>query len=148
VSRLRSFGAKRGTLSHRERYPSNKPRSPAVAASPRRNRRLATAPILAPFSPAIQTRTTSDLSLTRAATVLLGRGQRAVIGVGRVKTPTLATVCRRELEIRAFRPQAYFEVGAIARSNGSLSPASHLEPTPPACRTVTFTRIRAGVAPG
>jgi hypothetical protein len=31
---LRSFGAKRGTLPHRERYPSNKPRSPAVAASP------------------------------------------------------------------------------------------------------------------
>jgi len=56
-----------------------------------------------------------NLSLTRTATVLLGRGQRAVIGVGRVKTPTLAIVCRRELEIRAFRPQTYFEVVAVAR---------------------------------
>ena len=56
-----------------------------------------------------------NLSLTRTATVLLGRGQRAVIGVGRVKTPTLAIVCRRELEIRAFRPQTYFEVVAFAR---------------------------------
>lgn len=46
-----------------------------------------------------------NLSLTRTATVLIGRGQRAVIGVGRVKTPTLAIVCRRELEIRAFRPE-------------------------------------------
>ncbi len=37
-----------------------------------------------------------------------------MIGVGRVKTPTLAIVCRRELEIRDFVPQAYFEVVATA----------------------------------
>jgi len=37
-----------------------------------------------------------------------------VIGVGRVKTPTLAIVCKRELEIRHFVPQAYFEVVATA----------------------------------
>ena len=59
-----------------------------------------------------------NLSLTRTATVLLGRGERAVIGVGRVKTPTLAIVCRRELEIRAFRPQAYFEVVVTAHAAG------------------------------
>src|SRR3712207_774752 len=59
-----------------------------------------------------------NLSLTRTATVTLGRGgggARAVVGVGRVKTPTLAIVCRRELEIRAFKPQTYFEVVATAR---------------------------------
>src|SRR5215218_9360454 len=56
-----------------------------------------------------------NLSLTRTATVTLGRGGRAVVGVGRVKTPTLAIVCRRELEIRAFKPQAYFEVVATAQ---------------------------------
>ncbi len=55
-----------------------------------------------------------NLSLTRTATVTLARGERAVIGVGRVKTPTLAIVCRRELEIRNFVPQAYFEVVATA----------------------------------
>jgi len=58
-----------------------------------------------------------NLSLTRTATVTLARGARgasAVIGVGRVKTPTLAIVCRRELEIRRFVPQAYFEVVAAA----------------------------------
>ena len=58
-----------------------------------------------------------NLSLTRTATVTLApRSQeaRAVIGVGRVKTPTLAIVCRRELEIRHFVPQAYFEVVATA----------------------------------
>jgi DNA topoisomerase III len=55
-----------------------------------------------------------NLSLTRTATVTLARGGRAVIGVGRVKTPTLAIVCKRELEIRDFVPQAYFEVVATA----------------------------------
>ena len=45
-----------------------------------------------------------NLSLTRTATVILGRGTRRVIGVGRVKTPTLAIVCKRELEIRDFVP--------------------------------------------
>ncbi len=53
-----------------------------------------------------------NLSLTRTATVILGQRARRVIGVGRVKTPTLAIVCKRELEIRNFVPVAYFEVVA------------------------------------
>ena len=56
-----------------------------------------------------------NLSLTRTATVILGQGARRVIGVGRVKTPTLAIVCRRELEIRNFVPLAYFEIVATAK---------------------------------
>jgi DNA topoisomerase III len=56
-----------------------------------------------------------NLSLTRTATVTLGKGARSVIGVGRVKTPTLAIVCRRELEIRNFVPLSYFEITATAR---------------------------------
>ncbi|MGZ5262034.1 MAG: DNA topoisomerase, partial [Burkholderiales bacterium] len=56
-----------------------------------------------------------NLSLTRTATVILGQGARRVIGVGRVKTPTLAIVCTRELEIRNFVPLAYFEVVATAK---------------------------------
>ena len=59
-----------------------------------------------------------NLSLTRTATVVLGRAARGVIGVGRVKTPTLAIVCKRELEIRNFVPVAYFEVVATANVNG------------------------------
>ena len=55
-----------------------------------------------------------NLSLTRTATVTLGRGARGVIGVGRVKTPTLAIACKRELEIRDFVPVPYFEVVATA----------------------------------
>ena len=37
-----------------------------------------------------------NLSLTRTATVTLARGAHTVIGVGRVKTRTLAIVCKRE----------------------------------------------------
>jgi DNA topoisomerase-3 len=59
-----------------------------------------------------------NLSLTRTATVTLARGTRSVIGVGRVKTPTLAIVCKRELEIRNFVPQTYFEVVAMAQVEG------------------------------
>src|SRR6202165_3678131 len=59
-----------------------------------------------------------NLSLTRTATVILGRGARGVIGVGRVETPTWAIVCKRELEIRNFVPLAYFEVVATAIVTG------------------------------
>src|SRR6478735_8408236 len=59
-----------------------------------------------------------NLSLTRTATVILGRGARGVIVVGRVKTPTLAIVCKRELEIRNFVPVTYFEVTVIAKVAG------------------------------
>ncbi len=64
-----------------------------------------------------------NLSLTRTATkTLLGPGVRGVIGIGRVKTPTLGIVCLRELEIRNFRPEDYFEIVATATvAAGSFS---------------------------
>src|ERR1700737_4053191 len=66
-----------------------------------------------------------NLSLTRTAPVILGRGARGVIGVGRVKTPTLAIVCKRELEIRNFVPIAYFEVVAAAKVAGGQFQMRH-----------------------
>ena len=66
-----------------------------------------------------------NLSLTRTATVILGQGARRVIGVGRVKTPTLAIVCKRELEIRNFVPLAYFEVVATAKVTGGQFQMRH-----------------------
>ena len=66
-----------------------------------------------------------NLSLTRTATVTLGRGSREVIGIGRVKTPTLAIACRREIEIREFVPVAYFEVVATARTGGGAFKMRH-----------------------
>jgi DNA topoisomerase-3 len=66
-----------------------------------------------------------NLSLTRTATVILGQGARRVIGVGRVKTPTLAIVCKRELEIRNFVPHAYFEIVATAKVAGGQFQMRH-----------------------
>jgi DNA topoisomerase III len=66
-----------------------------------------------------------NLSLTRTATVILGQGARRVIGIGRVKTPTLAIVCKRELEIRSFVPLAYYEVVATAQVAGGQFQMRH-----------------------
>jgi DNA topoisomerase-3 len=70
-----------------------------------------------------------NLSLTRTATkTLLAPGVRGVIGVGRVKTPTLAIVCLRELEIRNFRPEDYFEVVVTATVAGGSFFMRHAPP--------------------
>ena len=45
--------------------------------------------------------------------------------MGRVKTPTLAIVCKRELEIRDFVPIAYNEVVAAARVSGGQFKMRH-----------------------
>jgi len=70
-----------------------------------------------------------NLSLTRAATkALVPAGMRGVIGIGRVKTPTLAIVCRRELEIRDFKPEDYYEVVATATVPGGTFQLRHAPP--------------------
>jgi len=70
-----------------------------------------------------------NLSLTRTATkTLLALGARGVIGIGRVKTPTLGIVCLRELEIRNFRPEDYFEVVAQAHVAGGSFAMRHAPP--------------------
>ena len=48
-----------------------------------------------------------------------------MIEVGRVKTPTLAIVCKRELEIRNFVPIAYFEIVATAKVAGGQFQMRH-----------------------
>ena len=51
-----------------------------------------------------------NLSITRAWTCInQSRGGYGVVGAGRVKTPTMAIVCARELEIRNFVPKQYFD---------------------------------------
>ena len=59
-----------------------------------------------------------NLSLARTATVTLGRGAEGVIGIGRVRTPTLAIACRREIEIREFVPVGYFEMVETEHAEG------------------------------
>ena len=70
-----------------------------------------------------------NLSLTRTATTtLLARGVKGVIGIGRVKTPTLAIVCMREIEIRDFRIEDYFEIVATATVEKGSFPMRHAPP--------------------
>jgi DNA topoisomerase-3 len=70
-----------------------------------------------------------NLSLTRTATkTLLAPGTRGVIGIGRVKTPTLGIVALRELEIRNFKPEDYFEIVATAVVAGGSFPMRHAPP--------------------
>jgi DNA topoisomerase-3 len=52
------------------------------------------------------------MNLSRACTIAYGQGSGDVLSVGRVQTPTLAMVVERELLIRAFVPEDYFEVVA------------------------------------
>jgi DNA topoisomerase III len=53
------------------------------------------------------------MNATRACTIM-GRkaGLDRVLSVGRVQTPTLAIVVKRDREIEDFKPQAYFLIGA------------------------------------
>lgn len=70
-----------------------------------------------------------NLSLTRTATTTLrAPGTRGVIGIGRVKTPTLAIVCLREIEIRDFKPEDYFEVTATATTERGRFLMRHAPP--------------------
>jgi DNA topoisomerase-3 len=52
-------------------------------------------------------------------------GPERGVGIGRVKTPTLAIVCKRELEIRNFVPLSYFEVVATAKVAGGQFQMRH-----------------------
>jgi DNA topoisomerase III len=65
---------------------------------------------------AAQCRSESDwlvgINGSRAASALARKQGASSVSVGRVQTPTLALVVRRELEIRGFRPEDYWEVHA------------------------------------
>src|SRR5215216_82478 len=52
------------------------------------------------------------MNATRAATIRLRSSFDGAVSLGRVQTPTLALVARREEEIRAFKPEAYWLVDA------------------------------------
>jgi DNA topoisomerase III len=53
------------------------------------------------------------MNATRAATIRLRTSFDGAVSLGRVQTPTLAIVARREEEIRAFKPEPYWLVDAV-----------------------------------
>ena len=57
------------------------------------------------------------MNMTRAVTVLCRKpNEKGALTIGRVQTPTLALVVRRDREIAAFRPRDYFEIVAQTRA--------------------------------
>jgi DNA topoisomerase III len=90
-----------------------------------------------------------NLSLTRTATrTLLTRGVKGVIGIGRVKTPTLAIVCLREIEIRDFRVEDYFEVLATAKVEDGTFLMRHAPPAKARIRNRAVAEAIAKAAAG
>src|SRR5947199_156146 len=71
---------------------------------------------LADLEAAARARSEADwivgMNATRAATIRLRSAFDGAVSLGRVQTPTLALVVRRELEIRAFVPEPYWLVEA------------------------------------
>jgi DNA topoisomerase III len=71
---------------------------------------------MAPLEAAARSRSEADwvvgMNATRAATIRLRGAFDSTVSLGRVQTPTLALVARREEEIRAFKPEPYWIVEA------------------------------------
>lgn len=63
------------------------------------------------------------MNLSRAYTLAAQRaGHRTTLPVGRVKTPTLALVVRRERELAAFKPEEYYTIKAdFKHTNGTFT---------------------------
>src|SRR3954447_19850621 len=58
------------------------------------------------------------MNATRAATIRLRSSFDGAVSLGRVQTPTLAILARREVEIREFRPEKYWLVDATFEPRG------------------------------
>src|ERR671917_546908 len=65
------------------------------------------------------------MNATRAATIRLRSSFDGAVSLGRVQTPTLALIARREEEIRAFKPEAYWLVDAQFQPTGGESGPPH-----------------------
>jgi DNA topoisomerase-3 len=59
------------------------------------------------------------MNATRAATIRLRSSFDGAVSLGRVQTPTLALIARREEEIKAFVPEPYWLVDAAFAADGS-----------------------------
>jgi DNA topoisomerase-3 len=72
---------------------------------------------LATLEAAARSRSEADwivgMNATRAATIRLRSSFDGAVSLGRVQTPTLAILARREEEIRAFKPEPYWLVDAV-----------------------------------
>ena len=96
--------------------------------------RLRPADEMKPLEQAARSRSEADwivgMNATRAATIRLRSSFDGAVSLGRVQTPTLAIVARREEEIRAFKPEPYWLVEATFAAAGAEphDPSTNGEP--------------------
>jgi DNA topoisomerase-3 len=96
--------------------------------------RLRPADEMKPLEQAARSRSEADwivgMNATRAATIRLRSSFDGAVSLGRVQTPTLAIVARREEEIRAFKPEPYWLVEATFAAAGTEphDPSTNGEP--------------------
>jgi DNA topoisomerase-3 len=92
------------------------------AAMERAFSQLRPAAEFATLEAAARSRSESDwivgMNATRAATIRLRSSFDGAVSLGRVQTPTLAIITRREEEIRAFVPEPYWLVDAVFAAPG------------------------------
>ncbi len=92
------------------------------AAMQRAFEELRPAEEFAKLEAAARSRSESDwivgMNATRAATIRLRSSFDGAVSLGRVQTPTLAIITRREEEIRAFEPEPYWLVDALFEAAG------------------------------
>ena len=83
---------------------------------------------LASLEAAARSRSEADwivgMNATRAATIRLRSSFDGAVSLGRVQTPTLAILARREEEIRAFKPEPYWVVDAAVRAGRTSPPGA------------------------
>ena len=77
---------------------------------------------MTPLEQAARSRSEADwlvgMNATRAASIRLRAAFDGAVSLGRVQTPTLALVVRREVEIRDFKPTPYWLVEALFAASG------------------------------
>jgi DNA topoisomerase III len=96
---------------------------------------------------AAQARSRADwligLNLTRAATLAAKQhGGRDLLSIGRVQTPTLALVVRRDREIEAHVQRDFYELAATVASDAATVVLRHAPPASPEDRRI-YERERA-----
>ncbi|WP_207425218.1 type IA DNA topoisomerase [Pedobacter sp. SYSU D00535] len=67
-----------------------------------------------------QCRSESDwiVGLNATQALSIAAGNRAVLSLGRVQTPTLAMICARYLENKNFKPQIYYQIAIFLNKDG------------------------------
>ena len=107
-----------------------------AAIARRVRRRCARAPSWRTLEQAARSRSEADwivgMNATRAATIRLRSSFDGAVSLGRVQTPTLAIIARREEEIRAFKPEPYWLVDARFEPVRTTRPRATRAATTPA----------------